>query len=296
MSDLHRILVATDFSSAGHAAVARGGQLAARYQAQLMVLHATPDWTLFSERANAHQEYYANITRNAEELVRREVVWLAQEYGLTTVRGEVFRERATQAIIRAVETFQPNLVVVGAGGEHVVLNGESVLGGTALKLISQVKVPLLLVRNASPAPYTSTLVAVGGDMTIARRLTHWASALAGSGTCHVVRAYDAPYAKRMRLSQYDETEIAQSADEQLRLAQQDCAALERTMEVGRHLTVHTVCGAPVPSVLGQVRQCAPELVVLGQHQHHVDEPPGGWAAGVGTRVAYHCATDVLLVP
>ena len=296
VKDLHRILVATDFSSAGHAAVTRAGQLAAQNHCQLMVLHATPDWTLFSERASAHHEHYANITRNADELMRREVLWLGQEYGLTTVRGEVFRERATQAITRAIDSFQPNLLVVGAGGEHIVLNGESVLGGTALKLISQVNVPLLLVRNSSSVPYSATLAAVGGDMDTARRLTHWASALVGSGTCHVVRAYDAPYANRMRLSRYDDTEIAQSAEEQSRLAQQDCAALERTMEGGRHLTVHTVCGPPAPSVLGQVRQYAPQLVVIGQHRHQINEQPGAWAAGIGTRVAYHCPTDVLLVP
>jgi nucleotide-binding universal stress UspA family protein len=294
--NLHRILVATDFSSAGHAAVARAGQLAAQYHCQLTIFHATPDWTLFSQRAAAHQEHYADITRNADELMRREVAWLGQEYGLTTVRGEIYRDRATLGITRVIESFQPNLLVVGAAGEHIVPNGETVLGGTTLKLISRVSVPLLLVRNASPAPYTSTLAAVGGDMSTARRLTHWASGLAGSGTCHVVRAYDAPYANRLRLCRYGDTEIIQSADEQCRLARQDCEALELTLDPGRHLTVHTVCGAPVPSVLRQVKECAPQLVVIGQHQHQAEEHPGAWAAGLGTRIAYHCPTDVLMVP
>ncbi len=54
--DLYRILVATDFSSAGRAAVARAGQLAVQYHCQLTVFHATPDWTLFSQRAAPHQE------------------------------------------------------------------------------------------------------------------------------------------------------------------------------------------------------------------------------------------------
>lgn len=296
VTGLHRILVATDFSAAGHAAVARAGQLAAQYQSQLMVFHATPDWTLFSERASAHQAQYAAITRNADELMRREVSWLGQEYGITTVRGEILRDRATLAISRAIESFQPNLLVAGAGGEHIVLDGEAVLGGTALKLISRVRVPLLLVRNTAAVPYTSVLAAVGGDMSAARRLTQWASALAGSGTCDLVRAYDAPYANRMQLCGHGEAEITQSADEQRRLAQQDCEALERTMVAGRHLTVHTVCGAPVPTVLGEVRKCAPQLVVIGQHQQHSDEHPAAWAAGVGTRIAYHCPTDVLLVP
>lgn len=296
MISLHRILVATDFSPAGHAAVARAGQLAAQYQSQLMVFHATPDWTLFSERASAHQAQYAAITSNADELMRREVSWLRQQYGLTTVRGETLRDRATPAISRAIDSFQPNLLVAGAGGEHIVLNGQAVLGGTALKLISRVRVPLLLVRHTPAVPYTSVLAAVGGDMIIARRLTQWASALAGSGTCAVVKAYDAPYANRMQLCGRSAAEIMQSADEQRQLAQQDCEALERMMEGGRHLTVHTVYGAPLPAVLGQVTQCAPQLVVIGQHQHRSDEHPGAWSAGVGTRIAYHCPTDVLLVP
>jgi len=58
MNLLRRILVATDFSPAGHAAVARAGQLADQYHCQLMVFHATPDWTLFSQRATAHQQHY----------------------------------------------------------------------------------------------------------------------------------------------------------------------------------------------------------------------------------------------
>jgi universal stress protein E len=293
---LRRILVATDFSPAGHAAVARAGQLAAQYHCELTVFHATPDWTLFSQRASAHQVHYSDITNNAEELMRSEVSWLRQEYGLTTVRSEIQRDRATLAISRVIESFQPNVLVIGAGGEHILLDGQTVLGGTALKLISWVSVPLLLVRNFSPVPYTATLAAIGAEVSTARRLVQWASTLAGSGTCHVVRAYDAPYANRMRLCRYGDAEIAQSAEEQRRLAQQDCETLQHSMEPGRHLIVRIVCGAPVPTVLGQVQQCAPQLVVIGQHEHHADEHPGAWAAGLGTRIAYHCPTDVLIVP
>ena len=296
MNDLHRILVATDFSPAGHTAVARAGQLTAQYHCQLTVFHATPDWTLFSQRATAHQAHYADITRNADELMRGEVGWLGQEYGLTTVRGEIYRDRASLAIIRAIESFQPNVLIIGAGGEHILLDGQSVLGGTALKLIPRVSVPLLLVRNSPPVPYISTLAAIGGDVSTARRLVQWASTLAGSGTCHVVRAYEAPYANRMRLCRYADTEIAHSAEEQRRIAQQDCEALEHTTQPGTPLVVHIVRGATVPTVLGQVKQCAPQLVVIGQHEHHADEHPGAWAAGLGTRIAYHCPTDVLMVP
>ena len=296
MIAVNRILVATDFSTAGHAAVARAGQLAAQFQCQLMLVHATPDWTLFSQRAVAHQAHYAEITRNAEELMRNEVAWLGREFRLTAVRGETYRDRATLAIARAIESFQPHILVVGAGGEHVVLKGESVLGGTALKLISRVTVPLLLVRHCATVPYTSTMAAVGSDVATGRQLALWASLLAGSGPCHLVRAYDAPFANRMRLCKYAEAEITQAAEEQRRIAQQDCDALHQAVSPKTDLIVHIACGEPVPTVLGQVRECAPQLVVIGQHQHHGNEHPGAWAAGFGTRMAYHCPTDVLMIP
>jgi nucleotide-binding universal stress UspA family protein len=294
--ELHRILVATDFSAAGHAAVARAGQLAAQYQCQLTVIHATPDWTLFSQRAAAHQAHYADITRNAEELMRGEVSWLSREHGLTTVRGEVSRDRATLAITRAIESVQPNMLVIGARGEDIVPGGESVLGGTALKLISRVNVPLLLVRSTSSVPYSSTLAAISAELSSARRLVQWASTLAGAGTCHLVRAYEAPYASRMRLCRYSDADLAQSAEEQRLIAQQDCEVLKHTVPPGTQLAVYIVRGAPVATVLGQIRTSAPELVVIGQHEHHTDEHPGAWAAGLGVRIAYHSPTDVLMVP
>ena len=292
--ELHRILVATDFSAAGHAAVARAGQLAAQFQSQLTILHATPDWTLFCDRATAHASHYADITRNAQELLREEVTRLGREFGLTTVRGEINQDRATVAITRALESFQPNLLILGAGGEHI--GNTTVLGGTALKLISRVNVPLLLVRDPAPAPYSSTLAAIGDEVGLAGRLVYWAAQFGGSGVCHVVRAYEAPYASRMRLCRYGDAEISQAAAAQRQSAQRDCELLKDRAQAGTQLLVHIVRGAPVSVVLEQIKECAPRLVLIGQHQHHSGEHPSAWAAGVGTRIAYHCPTDVMLVP
>ncbi len=206
------------------------GQLAAQFQAQLTILHATPDWTLFSRYAAAHQAQYADISRNAEELLRDEVNSLSRQFGLTTVRGQINQDRATVAITRAIDSFQPDLLVLGAGGEHI--GSDTVLGGTALKLISRVNVPLLLVRDPAAVPYSSTLAAIGDEVVLAQRLVHWAALLAGSGACHVVRAYDAPYANRMRLCRYGDAAIAQSAAEQRQIAERACDALEKSVQAG----------------------------------------------------------------
>ena len=100
----------------------------------------------------------------------------------------------------------------------------------------------------------------------------------------------------MRLCRYADAEIAQAAVEQLHNAQQYCTLLEQADASGTPLYTHIVRGAPLTAVLEQIKACAPRLVVIGQHQHHAGEHPGAWAAGVGTRIAYHCPTDVLLVP
>jgi nucleotide-binding universal stress UspA family protein len=292
---LHRILVATDFSTAGHAAVARAGQLAGQFGSALTVFHATPDWRLFSQRATAHQEHYAQITRNADELMRAEVGWLDREYHLHA-RSEIHRDRATPGIVRAVGSVQPDMLVIGAGGEQVLPDGGTVLGGTALKLVGRIAVPLLLVRDSVPAPYRTSMAAVFGEPGATQSLVRWASALAGSGTCHVVRPYEAPYLHRMRLCQLSEAQITECAEEQRLLAQAECAALAGAVQGAAQLVCHVVRGAPLPTVLGQVAALAPQLLVIGQHAQPAEDQPGAGAVVLGARIAYHCPTDVLLIP
>src|SRR5579859_781991 len=95
MSIISRILVATDFSAAGRAAVARAGQLAAQYGAELRVVHATPDWTLFSNRSAMQQEQYDDITKSAEALLKGEVNWLLAEFAVHA-SGEIQLGKASQ--------------------------------------------------------------------------------------------------------------------------------------------------------------------------------------------------------
>jgi nucleotide-binding universal stress UspA family protein len=295
MSLLRRLMVATDFSGSGHAAVARAGQLAAQHHCLLTVCHATPDWPLFSQRADVSQEHYAHITRHADELMRREIAWLQSEYGLTNVRAQVLRGSASMALHHAIESVQPDLLVVGACGESQVPGEEAIPGGTALKLMSRVSGALLLVRNGNVLPYRRTLAAVTADLEMARRLMQWAQVLAGTDDCHVVRTYDAPFEFRLRLCGLSDAQIDAATESQRRLAQEECSELEKFAPPGASCTVHVVRGAPVAAVLAEVAAKSPGLLIVGQHRHRDDDLPGAWAAEVGTRLAYHCPTDVLIV-
>ena len=112
-----RILAATDFSAAGDAALSRAGQIAAQQGAELHVIHATPDWTLFANRSPMAQQHYTSISRNAEVLLKKAKDRLLSEHPIHVI-ADVHQGKASQAIARCVAQYQPGMVVLGAHGEH----------------------------------------------------------------------------------------------------------------------------------------------------------------------------------
>jgi len=295
MSIISRILAATDFSATGHAVLARAGQLAAQYGAEFRVVHATPDWTLFSNRSAMQQRHYDDITRNAEILLKAEVSWLLAKFAVHA-SGEIQRGKASQTIVRAVDAYHPTLLVIGTRGEHAPAVAPAALGGTTMKLLTQVKVPLLLVRDAVTTPYSTCLAAIGNSTEQARRIVHWASSLVKGGDCHLVRAYEVPYLERLRLcglSADAMTECSQDAELAARYAADPPWSDE---DGGARIHMHLVRGTPVPTVLTEVTRYSPQFVAVGQHEGTQLEPEHPLIGCVGMSLAYHCPVDVLIVP
>jgi nucleotide-binding universal stress UspA family protein len=295
MSSISRILAATDFSAAGHAALARAGQLAAQYSAELHVIHATPDWTLFSTHSAMHQDHYDDITKNAETLLKQEVSWLLAEFAVHA-NGEIQRGKASQTIVRAADTFRPNLVVIGTRGEHAPTIAPAALGGTTMKLLTQIKLPLLLVREAVATPYKTCLAAIGNSTDQSRRIVHWARSLAKGGDCHVVRTYEVPYLERLRLVGVSAGAIA-ACSHDAELAARFAADPPWSEEGGgARIHMHLVRGMPVATVLTEVTRYSPQFVAVGRHEGTALEPEHPLMGCVGMRLAYHCPVDVLIVP
>ncbi len=134
MSLVNRILVATDFSPAGRLAVTRAGQLASQYKTDLHLVHATPDWNLFSRWTSARQEHYDAITLHAQSAMREEVNWILGRFGVHA-RGEIQLGKASRVIARAAADYKPSLIVAGARGEHQPRISPEAFGGTTLKLL-----------------------------------------------------------------------------------------------------------------------------------------------------------------
>jgi len=292
---LKRIVVATDYSPAAHRAVWRAGHLAQRYEAHLHLVHAQPDWNMFSQMSAGTPEQFKAVTAHAENALRLELTWLDATFGVHA-RGENRMGRASEVLHSVVREIEPHLIVAGAHGEHEVPQMAPLLGGTALKLIAFAPVPTLIVRGPGE-PYRTALAAVERPSESARRLIRWAHTLIESGDCHIVHAFDVPYAERLRAHGLAEaTLLACQAEvrESSRAMVDELVAV--TGETDLRLHAHLVCGETVTALLAEMDIRKPNVVILGKHQHPPREVHLAALGSVALRVAYHAPSDVLIVP
>jgi nucleotide-binding universal stress UspA family protein len=294
MPVLKRILVATDLSAAGKRAVMRAGQLAHQWEATLFLTHVRPDWNLFSRWRPALQDSYQDVAHSSETPLRLALAELESRFGVHA-RCDSRLGKASNVIAALVAELEPHLLVIGARGEHEASAPGPSLGGTAMKLLARVETPILLVRRDSDTRYSSAVVAVDAPGPLSRRAVLWGSGLVGDGDCHVVHAYDVPYVERMRLQEIDEAVI------QRRMRQAEEAAIVAVRDLlgaaEGHARLHTraVCGEPVFAVLAEIGRTPTDLLVIGKREPLVPHAQHGAMGGVGFRIAYHAATDVLVL-
>ncbi|HEU4624128.1 MAG TPA: universal stress protein [Steroidobacteraceae bacterium] len=292
---LKRILVATDYSPAAHRAVWRAGHLARMHDAHLHLVHAQPDWNLYSQTTPGTAEQFNAVTRHAENSLRTEVAWIETTFEVHA-RGENRMGRASEVLRAMVHEVEPHLIVAGARGEHDVPRAAPLLGGTALKLIAFAPRPTLIVRGVEQ-PYRSVLAAVEAPSEIAQRLIRWAHTLVESGDCHIVHAFDVPYVARLRAHGLPEMSLLEC---QANVRNSSSGVVEElvaaTGETHLRLHAHLVCGEAVSAVLDEIALRRPDVVILGKHQHPTRDVGLTPLGSVALRVAYHAPGDVLIVP
>ena len=290
---LNRILVATDFSPAGRDAVTRAGQLASQHKAKLHMVHAAPDWKLFSRWTIARPEHYQAIMERAEKAMRAELDRVSGEFAVSATH-EIRLGRASSVITDAAADYRPSLVVAGARGEHQPKISPESFGGTTLKLLLHTAHPLLLVRGWDLKPYHISLAAIHAGCDLSERVVLWASTLVGNGHCHLMHACESPYFERVRACIDDTSAHACELAAQnvaRRTVEELATAAARTAQVH----AHAVMGKPLPALITEIARYQPTLVVLGRQEvgPGVAREPFGTE---GFRMAYHCPVDTLVVP
>ncbi len=292
MAELKHIMAATDFSAPADNAVRRAAALAAAHGAELLVVH------VFDNRA----------WQNAKRLFQRDEWTHGEPEDTAGARLEETRERvAADCAVRArllacedsvgnglrqlIDDEAPDLLVLGARGEHWLK--DLVLGSTALKLLQQVRLPVLVSRVPAARAYAEVLVGV--DFSPAcERAVRFAAAAFPAAQQRLLHAFQIPMEGRIRLAG------ATDADMQgyLRIvrahAEKDMQRFSASVRGNGGGDSRVMHGPPASVLIEQAAASQADIVALGRHGgSSLDERLMG---SVPDNVLHYAPCDVLLVP
>ncbi len=288
-----RILVGTDFSPASELAVQRAAALAAKFGAELRLIHAAPPRRWLPGIPGSRSAWTQQVRAQASAMLKAQAGRLSAEQGIEISTG-LMEDRASLAIASAVAQFEPELVVAGARGESMLKGPQPGLGQTASRLLVTLQAPLLLVRRADIETPRRVLAAL--DLTAAsRRVAQWAVAMAGKGGCTALHVFEAPFADRLRSYGVSRKAIDVYAGNQQQEGEQALQALLNAAGVERRAARLVVRGEAIRVIAAHLKKLKADTLVLGKHtrrKRDAAQPHGS----VCNHFAQFASTDVLVVP
>lgn len=287
----HRILVATDFSTAAERAVARAGLLAKAHGAALHLLHVVPPLDLYPA-LTLGPEVGGNdeAVRQAEQTrLDAAAAAMASSLGIR-VEAATRIGRVQVEIAEYAKGIDADLVLVGARGENTLL--DLLMGATASRLLRLLTRPVLVVRQPASTPYQRVLAALDLSPGSAEVLKH-ARALAGDASLQALHVLGSEVEARLRRARLAQVDISDwlarlHADAERRLE----AVLAEAGEAGVARQIRH--GLPSAVICQVIEEANVDLVVLGRYGQ------GGalhdWMLGsVSKDVAFATHCDVLLI-
>lgn len=290
MTNLKRILVATDFSQLGNDAVRRATLLAAREDAELLILHAFPQPSLLDAAFNANDDLPRRL-RKAADTCLEPLTEAARTAHVHRVRGEIVEGSAHQAVADMAKSFRPDLLVIGAHGKGLLQ--QFFLGGTASRILANAACPVLVVRREPADDYRQALAAV--DLKPhSEAVLRAALIVAGRGRVMAVHAYQAPFEAKLRHKGFAEENIEHYAENEARTAERNMAALLSDPDLaGLDLDSRIIHGHPNPALPEIAEALDADLIVAGRHSgSRLEEATIG---SITRFLAYYAPCDVLVV-
>jgi universal stress protein E len=287
------ILVGTDFSPASELAVRRAAALAARFGAELRLIHALPPARWLSGILGSRSAWTRQVRAQASAMLKTQAERLAVE-NIIEVSTGLLEDRASLAIGAAVKQFEPDLVIVGARGESVLKGEQPGLGHTAATVLAATKKPLLLVRRHDIELPGKVLAAL--DLSApSRRVVRWADAMAGKGALTVLHVFEAPFADRLRSYGISRKAIDVYAGNQQQESEQALQALLNSADIDRRTMRLAVRGEAIRVISAHLKKHRIDTLVLGKHtrrKRDAAQPHGS----VCNHLAQFAPTDVLVIP
>lgn len=291
MTGIESILAATDFSRPAAAAVRRAAMLAREAGARLELAHVLPSESIISKSWEAVRGALdlepARLQDDASERLRRAASQIEAEHALP-VETHLAEGRAHTEIVARAGATEADLVVVGAHGEHFVL--DLFTGTTAQRVQRFSAVPVLMVRLAPFDGYENVLLAT--DFSSASAVAaRTALRFFPSAKFHVVHAFEAPFESRLSLYGEHLDDYRRQWGEQ---ARRELGGFIREAGLeGRTASVELRHGYAPTRIKERAAELDADLVVLGTYGK-------SWLAlgllgSVSEHVAAESWSDVLLV-
>lgn len=262
MTQLREILAATDFSPVADHAVQRAARLARRHGAGLRLLHVAPEVRRLGLLQRGRSAARSTVLRAAHLALETVAAKVRRLYGIEPALALV-TGRAHRGILSACRSGPVDLVVVGVVGEHGGLLGDTMVGGTADKLLDAVPTSLLIVRTPAHTDYRLQLVGVD----LGPRATHVvadACALLPESRVALATAYELPYTGRVHSYGFDphwlDEQLARMAPE----LQRELAAIEAAaVPVERRAGTQLLRGDPRRLLPDHAANLSAECLTLG---------------------------------
>lgn len=265
MSELKRILAATDLSAPARHAAERAAIVSKETAALLHLLHVANLAPL--ERLRQLMGLTpAAMERRILDVARQKLsdlsASLRQHYGIApdihVAAGAVLAELGRRTALVAAD-----LLVCGARGESVIRH--LVLGTTAMRVLSTAACPVLVVKQPPHEPYRRLLVPVDFSPSSLCAIRH-ARSIAPQADIVLLHAFEVPFEGHLRYACVDEATIMQyrvvareEALQKLHALRDDAAlsALDSTLVIEH--------GDPTLCIIEQEQECDCDLIVMGKH-------------------------------
>lgn len=252
-----RVLLATDLSHRCDRALDRAADLARRWEADLVVVHAIerPSGSLALDMSQDVPSAPEPADR-AQEVERR----LRRYLPLHEIRTAIVVEEGPPAelVLETANRHPADLIVTGVARDRSFQ--KFLLGGTVDALIRDARNPLLVVKDRTRQPYRQVIVPTDFSDS-ARYALQTAIILFPDAELTVFHGADAPYAGLMDSTQF--------LDDMRQAAIVDCHAfLERSGvpdETRARIKIIVEVGAPGPLLARYIEGSDVDLVVVGAH-------------------------------
>lgn len=288
------IVVATDLSPAADVAVEQAAAHARRWRAILWMLHVFNDNLWASIKVIYDTVHWSGNEPDlsARNRLSQQVRLVADRHGIV-VSGETRTGSAAAEIARFLTEHQANLLVVGEHGEDWI--GDTIIGGTALKVLEQANVPVLLVRRPVSADFSTVIVATdisNNAMRAAQLAVSWFP----YSSSYLAHAFVVLFEGRMRMAGATGGDIDRYRIEERARSEARKKTLRGLLDIPDTANVHSINlrGHPASVLFDLSERHAADLIVIGKH--------GGTAieerllGSVTQNVLYHASSNVLLVP